>query len=64
MSSSKLIGEVKAIIPPLLESMHKGQAGKIAVIGGCAEYTGIISIFTIYLHKDLHKDFICEWGAN
>lgn len=37
---------IKTFIPPLKESMHKGQAGKIAVIGGCTEYTGIN-----YYHK-------------
>lgn len=38
--ASRFLDQVKSIIPPLLESMHKGQAGKIAVVGGCAEYTG------------------------
>jgi ATP-dependent NAD(P)H-hydrate dehydratase len=28
------------IVPPLKESLHKGQAGRIAVIGGSEEYTG------------------------
>jgi ATP-dependent NAD(P)H-hydrate dehydratase len=31
---------VKRIIPPLSNSFHKGQSGKIAIIGGCLEYTG------------------------
>jgi len=40
MATHKMIAQVKLFIPPLLESMHKGQSGKIAVIGGCTEYTG------------------------
>lgn len=31
---------LKAITPSLDPSKHKGQAGKVAVIGGCREYTG------------------------
>ena len=31
---------VSWVVPPLASSAYKGQAGKIAVLGGCAEYTG------------------------
>ncbi|KAI5447274.1 ATP-dependent (S)-NAD(P)H-hydrate dehydratase isoform X1 [Lathyrus oleraceus] len=31
---------IRAITPDLDQSRHKGQAGNIAVIGGCREYTG------------------------
>ncbi|XP_077241849.1 pfkB-like carbohydrate kinase family protein [Tasmannia lanceolata] len=31
---------LRRITPPLDPTRHKGQAGKIAVIGGCREYTG------------------------
>ncbi|XP_067041769.1 ATP-dependent (S)-NAD(P)H-hydrate dehydratase-like [Acropora muricata] len=31
---------VRAAIPCLVESAHKGQLGRIGVIGGCQEYTG------------------------
>ncbi|KAL1548574.1 ATP-dependent NAD(P)H-hydrate dehydratase [Salvia divinorum] len=31
---------LKSITPSLEPSKHKGQAGKIAVVGGCREYTG------------------------
>lgn len=37
MSYSTLI---KQIIPPLTSALHKGQLGKIGVIGGSLEYTG------------------------
>ena len=28
------------LLPPLLPAFHKGQLGKLAVIGGCEDYTG------------------------
>ncbi|XP_041940601.1 ATP-dependent (S)-NAD(P)H-hydrate dehydratase isoform X1 [Alosa sapidissima] len=31
---------VKKIIPPLTSKKHKGQDGRIGIIGGCQEYTG------------------------
>lgn len=31
---------VKNVIPPLTSKKHKGQDGRIGVIGGCQEYTG------------------------
>lgn len=34
------LDQIKQIIPPLAEHRYKGQAGKIAIIGGCREYTG------------------------
>lgn len=37
-SHADLLVTVSRIIPPLLESFHKGQAGRIAVVGGCEEY--------------------------
>lgn len=33
-------GAIRTIIPPLLSSWHKGQLGKILVIGGSEDYTG------------------------
>jgi len=31
---------MKSILPPLTNETHKGQAGRIGVVGGCLEYTG------------------------
>lgn len=28
------------MVPPMLESFHKGQLGRVAVIGGSEDYTG------------------------
>ena len=32
--------QAKALIPTLEKSLHKGQAGRIGIVGGSAEYTG------------------------
>jgi ATP-dependent NAD(P)H-hydrate dehydratase len=34
------IKDFKKALPPMDKHMHKGQAGRIGVIGGCEEYTG------------------------
>ena len=31
---------VRALVPPLSRRAHKGQAGKVGVVGGNKEYTG------------------------
>lgn len=35
--SKRVLAEVKKIIPPLSEKLHKGQAGRVGVIGGSQE---------------------------
>lgn len=40
MDAMNMIRTVKACIPPLDGSSHKGQAGRIGVVGGSLEYTG------------------------
>jgi ATP-dependent NAD(P)H-hydrate dehydratase len=42
MSSTtrQLLGQVKRMVPPMLEKFHKGQLGRVAVIGGSEDYTG------------------------
>ncbi|KAL1965977.1 hypothetical protein VTN77DRAFT_4917 [Rasamsonia byssochlamydoides] len=39
-SSRTLLNRVRAIVPPMLEKFHKGQLGRVAVIGGSSDYTG------------------------
>ncbi|OJJ46638.1 hypothetical protein ASPZODRAFT_132736 [Penicilliopsis zonata CBS 506.65] len=39
-SSKILFSKVRKIVPPMLERFHKGQLGRVAVIGGCVDYTG------------------------
>ena len=36
----EILGKVYKMIPPMLESFHKGQLGRVAVIGGSEDYTG------------------------
>ena len=35
-----VLGQIKAIIPPLNGSLHKGQSGRVGVLGGALEYVG------------------------
>lgn len=39
-SQKELLRIARTLIQPLLAGFHKGQAGKIAVFGGCEDYTG------------------------
>jgi len=39
-STKELLLKARKIIPPLLESFHKGQMGRVGVIGGSEDYTG------------------------
>jgi len=38
--AKSLLKEVKRFIPPLSEHLHKGQAGRVGVVGGSKDYTG------------------------
>ncbi|KAI9857318.1 MAG: hypothetical protein M1824_004868 [Vezdaea acicularis] len=40
MSSKELLSKARRLIPPMLEHFHKGQLGRVAVIGGSVDYTG------------------------
>lgn len=40
LSQKELLLKVRQFIPPLLEHFHKGQQGRVAVVGGCEDYTG------------------------
>ncbi|SPO32074.1 probable ATP-dependent (S)-NAD(P)H-hydrate dehydratase [Ustilago trichophora] len=39
-TQATLMASVKRIIPPLSSSKHKGQAGRIGIVGGSRDYTG------------------------
>ena len=32
--------QIADLVPPMADHLHKGQAGRVAVLGGCKEYTG------------------------
>lgn len=57
---------IKAITPTLDPSRHKGQAGKIAVVGGCREYTGapyFSAISALKIGADLSHVFCTKDAA-
>ncbi|KAL5365113.1 Ribokinase-like protein [Aspergillus floccosus] len=65
-SSKTLFNKVRKIVPPLLERFHKGQHGRVAVIGGCADYTGapyFSSMASAKLGCDM-SHVICERSAS
>ncbi|EDN06102.1 predicted protein [Histoplasma mississippiense (nom. inval.)] len=55
--SKKLLANVRRIIPPMLERFHKGQLGRVAVIGGSAECAPHISL---QWHLQGLSHVICE----
>lgn len=55
----------RQLVPPLLSKFHKGQAGRIAVIGGCEDYTGapyFSALAATLLGADM-SHVICERAA-
>jgi len=40
VNDEALLSSCRAFIPSLKNAMYKGQAGRVAVIGGSEEYTG------------------------
>ncbi|KAK7387794.1 hypothetical protein VNO78_22587 [Psophocarpus tetragonolobus] len=60
------VGLIRAITPPLDPTRHKGQAGNIAVIGGCREYTGapyFAAISALKIGADLSHVFCTKDAA-
>ncbi|KAH0526362.1 hypothetical protein TsFJ059_009692 [Trichoderma semiorbis] len=39
-STKNILGKVRRMVPPMLDTFHKGQLGRVAVIGGSEDYTG------------------------
>lgn len=61
-TQKELLQLCRNIIQPLAPNFHKGQAGKIAVIGGCEDYTGapyFASHSSALLGADL-SHIVCE----
>ncbi|KAI9686671.1 MAG: hypothetical protein M1820_010587 [Bogoriella megaspora] len=64
-SRKELLGKVYKMVPPMLEKFHKGQLGRVAVIGGSEDYTGA-PYFSAMASAKLGADMshvICEPGA-
>lgn len=36
----KILDQIRQLIPPLNGTLHKGQSGRVAVLGGALEYVG------------------------
>lgn len=56
---------MKSIIPQLSHSLHKGQAGRVGVVGGSRDYTGApyySSMASMRLGADMSHT-ICEPSA-
>ncbi|BFZ62211.1 hypothetical protein YB2330_003294 [Saitoella coloradoensis] len=63
---SQLLKRIRKFIPPLDGSLHKGQSGRVAVIGGSESYTGapyFSGQSSMLLGADLGH-VICEPGAS
>ena len=63
MSNYKYAGKIKEFIPKLTPTLHKGQCGRIGIIGGSAEYTGapyFAAISALKLGADLVYVFCCK----
>ncbi|KAK3694341.1 Ribokinase-like protein [Podospora appendiculata] len=39
-ATKDVLARVRQMVPPMLEKFHKGQLGRVAVIGGSEDYTG------------------------
>ncbi|CAM6091920.1 unnamed protein product [Calypogeia fissa] len=62
----QILPGLQEVVPPLAADRHKGQAGKIGVIGGCREYTGApyyAAISALKLGADLSHVFCTEGAA-
>lgn len=67
VETKKLLQLVKLIVPPLSSSKHKGQAGRIGIIGGSLEYTGapyFAAISALRVGADLVHVFCHRDAAN
>lgn len=40
LTNQQLLAAVASVVPPLASGAHKGQAGRIGIVGGSLEYTG------------------------
>jgi ATP-dependent NAD(P)H-hydrate dehydratase len=64
-SARTILAEVKQLIPPLSAELHKGQAGRVAVVGGCLDYTGapfFSAMSSMRLGSDMSHN-LCEPSA-
>ncbi|XP_054471139.1 ATP-dependent (S)-NAD(P)H-hydrate dehydratase isoform X2 [Anoplopoma fimbria] len=61
-----IVSLVKNIVPPLTSKKHKGQDGRIGIIGGCQDYTGapyFAAISALKVGADLSHVFCTKDAA-
>ncbi|XP_029980434.1 ATP-dependent (S)-NAD(P)H-hydrate dehydratase isoform X2 [Sphaeramia orbicularis] len=61
-----ILSLVKSIIPPLTSKKHKGEDGRIGIIGGCQDYTGapyFAAISALKVGADLSHVFCTKDAA-
>ncbi|KAI3355821.1 hypothetical protein L3Q82_004384 [Scortum barcoo] len=61
-----ILSLVKSIVPPLTSKKHKGQDGRIGIIGGCQDYTGapyFAAISALKVGADLSHVFCAKDAA-
>uniref|UniRef100_A0A3Q1EAY7 ATP-dependent (S)-NAD(P)H-hydrate dehydratase n=1 Tax=Acanthochromis polyacanthus TaxID=80966 RepID=A0A3Q1EAY7_9TELE len=61
-----ILSLVKSTVPPLTSKKHKGQDGRIGIIGGCREYTGapyFAAISALKVGADLSHVFCTKDAA-
>lgn len=52
-----MLALVKNLVPPLTSKKHKGQDGRIGIIGGCQEY---VTMSPPYKHHSPKKNLMCS----
>ena len=66
LESSPMLATLRLLVPALTAERYKGHAGKIAVVGGCADYTGApyyAAISGLKLGADLSHVFCSDAAA-
>ncbi|XP_055703766.1 ATP-dependent (S)-NAD(P)H-hydrate dehydratase [Phlebotomus papatasi] len=61
-----LLERARAVVPRLETNLHKGQAGRIGIVGGSVEYTGapyFAGISALRVGADLVHVFCCQSAA-
>lgn len=59
-ATREILGKVRQMVPPMLETFHKGQLGRVAVIGGSEDYTGA-PYFSAMASARLGCDMVRTW---
>lgn len=57
-ATKDILSKLQRIIPPMLDKFHKGQLGRVAVIGGSEDYTGA-PYFSAMASARLGCDMVC-----